>query len=64
MANKWMTHMKPYIAEEKASAKKTGRKFSLKNAIKAAKKTYNKVGGSDEAMAEGGRRRKTRRNRK
>ena len=51
--------MKPYIAEEKASAKKTGRKFSLKNAIKAAKKTYKKVGGSDEAVPEGGRRLKT-----
>jgi hypothetical protein len=64
MANKWMTHMKPYIAEEKASAKKTGRKFSLKNAIKAAKKTYKKVGGS-EPVPEGGRRRKgTRRNKK
>ena len=58
MANKWMTHMKPYIAEEKASAKKTGRKFSLKNAIKAAKKTYKKVGGSE---AEGGKRTRRRR---
>ena len=57
MANKWMTHMKPYIAEEKASAKKTGRKFSLKNAIKAAKKTYKKVSGGSQP--EGGRRRRT-----
>ena len=38
-----MTHMKPYIAEEKKEAKSKGRKFSLKNAIKAAKKTYKKA---------------------
>ena len=37
-----MIHMKPYVAEEKEEAKKKGRKFRLKNAIDAAKKTYKK----------------------
>jgi len=51
MANAWMTHMKPYIAEEKKEAKAKGRKFSLKNAIKAAKKTYKKVAGPKKRSA-------------
>ena len=59
MVNAWFTHMKPYIAEEKTASKKSGRKFSLKNAIKAAKKTYKKKHHGGE---EGGKR-KTRRRR-
>jgi hypothetical protein len=42
MVNAWMTHMKPYIAEEKKESKKSGRKFNLGKAIKAARKTYKK----------------------
>jgi len=46
MANAWITHMKPYIADERKASKSSGRKFSLKNAIKAAKKTYKKSDGA------------------
>ena len=72
MVNAWMTHMKPYIAEEKKESKKSGRKFNLGKAIKAARKTYKKkshksggglYGGEsdsdkDDVVEMGGRRRK------
>jgi len=66
MVNAWMTHMKPYIAEEKKESKKSGRKFNLGKAIKAARKTYKKhhkggeESGSDDEVApvSAGRRRR------
>jgi hypothetical protein len=60
MVNAWMTHLKPFIADEKKEAKKEGRKFKLLHAIREAKKTYKKKhhGGDEGGAAEGGRRRR------
>jgi hypothetical protein len=48
MANKWMTHVKKTM-KKMSSQKKSMGKGWFKSVLKAAKSSYHKKGGADEA---------------